>query len=188
VCWCTKFEFLCFCVCYIEKGIVPFTFILMYGFQTNGLFTRNIKIRPDDMNLVSDDTNWSSSIRVFRPKIRVVRPKIRGVQHKICISFKHPNRLSLNDYFRTPAEERAGSFPGLGSVSVDSLETTYFDRDLEQAFVKFSRNGFDESPFRPKSCRIMLKCFLHTKTAEMNLWLDKIRGLNVIKCCQAYND
>lgn len=44
-------------------------------------------------------------------------------------------RIGLNDYYLTDPAERANKFPALAEVKVDALESTYFDRDIEKAFM-----------------------------------------------------
>lgn len=53
-------------------------------------------------------------------------------------------RLDLNDYINTPNENRHVSFQGLEAFENIKLETSYFDRDVEKAFVNHSKSLFEE--------------------------------------------
>nr|CAD7592467.1 unnamed protein product [Timema genevievae] len=53
-------------------------------------------------------------------------------------------RLVLNDYVLTPKNELAAKFPGLEDFAQVKLENTYFDRDVEKAFMTFSKDDFEK--------------------------------------------
>nr|CAD7428761.1 unnamed protein product [Timema monikensis] len=53
-------------------------------------------------------------------------------------------RLVLNDYVLTPKNELAAKFPGLENFAEVKLENTYFDRDVEKAFMTFSKDDFEK--------------------------------------------
>ncbi len=56
---------------------------------------------------------------------------------------KSLGRLRLNDFVRTPKEERLARFPGLEGFLNVELESSYFDRDVEKAFMTDSRELFE---------------------------------------------
>lgn len=53
-------------------------------------------------------------------------------------------RLALNDFIQTPQETRSSLFPGLDTFNNVKLEKTYFDRDVEKAFLAQSKDFFIE--------------------------------------------
>ncbi|XP_020804950.1 hydroxymethylglutaryl-CoA synthase 1 [Drosophila serrata] len=55
---------------------------------------------------------------------------------------KSVGRLSFNDYLLSSEEERAKQFPGLERFNSSTLESTYFDRDVEKAFLTQSSEIF----------------------------------------------
>lgn len=52
-------------------------------------------------------------------------------------------RLTLNDFIATPKVERPDKFPGLEAFSGVALESSYFDRDVEKAFMAHSKETFE---------------------------------------------
>lgn len=52
-------------------------------------------------------------------------------------------RIGLNDWFLTDPAERAAKFPALADVKVEKLEGTYFDRDIEKAFMTQYLSAFE---------------------------------------------
>nr|CAH7734605.1 unnamed protein product [Callosobruchus chinensis] len=52
-------------------------------------------------------------------------------------------RLALNDYLLTPNELRSQKFPGLEQFTNVKLEESYFDRDVEKAFMTQSEATFN---------------------------------------------
>ena len=57
-------------------------------------------------------------------------------------------RLSLNDYLDTPEDVKASKHPELEKMRDTKLEESYFDRDVEKAFMAHSQNIF-ESKTKP---------------------------------------
>jgi hydroxymethylglutaryl-CoA synthase len=53
-------------------------------------------------------------------------------------------RLMLNDFVRASEEEQSVQYPGVGAFRGIKLENTYFDRDIEKAFMTLSRSAFEE--------------------------------------------
>lgn len=47
-------------------------------------------------------------------------------------------RLSFNDFLNTPADQVAAKYPGLEAFREKKLEDTYFDKDVEKAFMGYS--------------------------------------------------
>lgn len=52
-------------------------------------------------------------------------------------------RLALNDFLATPAEERCDNHPELEKFKETKLEESYFDRDVEKAFMAASKEQFE---------------------------------------------
>lgn len=44
-------------------------------------------------------------------------------------------RIGVNDFFLTSEEKRSVKFPDLQNITISRLEDTYFDRDIEKAFL-----------------------------------------------------
>jgi hydroxymethylglutaryl-CoA synthase len=55
---------------------------------------------------------------------------------------KSLGRLALNDFVRTAKDERIAKFPGLEAFINVELEKSYFDKDVEKAFVQYSSDMF----------------------------------------------
>ena len=53
-------------------------------------------------------------------------------------------RLVLNDFLRASEEERSAKYNGLEALKNVKLEDTYFDRDVEKAFMTYSKTMFEE--------------------------------------------
>lgn len=53
-------------------------------------------------------------------------------------------RICFNDFLNSSKENREKQFPGLAEFSDRKLESTYFDRDVEKAFMTYSKELFDE--------------------------------------------
>nr|BAM38487.2 3-hydroxy-3-methylglutaryl coenzyme A synthase-2 [Nasutitermes takasagoensis] len=53
-------------------------------------------------------------------------------------------RLVLNDFVKLPEKERSLEYPELEHFSNVKLEETYFDRDIEKAFMEHSKSTFEE--------------------------------------------
>jgi hydroxymethylglutaryl-CoA synthase len=76
-----------------------------------------------------------------------------GLKHLDAVLFHTPYcklvqkslaRLMLNDFVRASEEEQSIEYPGLGAFKNIKLEETYFDRDLEKAFMTLSKSAFEE--------------------------------------------
>ena len=52
-------------------------------------------------------------------------------------------RLRLNDFVRTPKESRLADFPDMGNFLNVELEKSYFDKDVEKAFMADSKAIFE---------------------------------------------
>jgi len=52
-------------------------------------------------------------------------------------------RLALNDFVAAKPDEKRGNFPGLEKFGDVVLEDTYFDRDVEKAFMAHSNETFE---------------------------------------------
>jgi hydroxymethylglutaryl-CoA synthase len=50
----------------------------------------------------------------------------------------------LNDFVRASEEEQSLHYPGLEAFKNVKLEDTYFDRDIEKAFMALSKTAFEE--------------------------------------------
>ncbi|XP_058459990.1 uncharacterized protein LOC131435800 [Malaya genurostris] len=57
-------------------------------------------------------------------------------------------RLGLNDFVLTPSDQRASIYPGLDKFDAVKLEETYFDRDVEKAFMNHFASVFDSKTKR----------------------------------------
>jgi len=57
-------------------------------------------------------------------------------------------RLALNDYLDVPPESKAVKYPELEKFKETKLEESYFDRDVEKAFMTYSQSMF-ESKTKP---------------------------------------
>lgn len=55
---------------------------------------------------------------------------------------KSVGRLALNDFVRTPSSDRSKIYPSLESFSHVKLNESYFDRDVEKAFLGVSNDTF----------------------------------------------
>jgi hydroxymethylglutaryl-CoA synthase len=53
-------------------------------------------------------------------------------------------RLVLNDFVKLPEKERSLKYPELEHFSNVKLEDTYFNRDIEKAFMEHSKSTFEE--------------------------------------------
>ncbi|KAK7067917.1 Hydroxymethylglutaryl-CoA synthase, cytoplasmic [Halocaridina rubra] len=51
-------------------------------------------------------------------------------------------RLAFNDFLNTPTSEVPRKFPGLEAFKEKKLEDTYFDKDVEKAFIEWSKDTF----------------------------------------------
>ncbi|XP_076259689.1 hydroxymethylglutaryl-CoA synthase [Rhynchophorus ferrugineus] len=55
---------------------------------------------------------------------------------------KSVGRLALNDFHRTPDNKKSELFPGSERFCSVKLEESYFDRDVEKAFLAYSNEAF----------------------------------------------
>ncbi|XP_063540171.1 hydroxymethylglutaryl-CoA synthase 1 [Cydia strobilella] len=90
---------------------------------------------------------------LFCKKMRRTEPDFKGLLSLDGMLFHSPYcklvqkslaRVCFNDFLNTPEEDREKQFPGLSEFSNRKLEDTYFDRDLEKAFMTYSQQLFDE--------------------------------------------
>eukprot|EP00095_Tigriopus_kingsejongensis_P001087 maker-scaffold193_size270907-snap-gene-0.13 protein:Tk01087 transcript:maker-scaffold193_size270907-snap-gene-0.13-mRNA-1 annotation:"hydroxymethylglutaryl- synthase 1" len=52
-------------------------------------------------------------------------------------------RLALNDFVKTAKDERLAKFPGMDKFVDVELEKSYFDKEVEKAFMTFSKDLFE---------------------------------------------
>eukprot|EP00094_Tigriopus_californicus_P009588 TCALIF_09243-PA protein Name:"Similar to HMGCS-1 Hydroxymethylglutaryl-CoA synthase 1 (Blattella germanica)" AED:0.33 eAED:0.33 QI:0/0/0/1/0.5/0.66/3/0/307 len=52
-------------------------------------------------------------------------------------------RLALNDFVKTSKDERLAKFPGMDKFLEVELEKSYFDKEVEKAFMTFSKDLFE---------------------------------------------
>ncbi|XP_063385718.1 hydroxymethylglutaryl-CoA synthase 1 [Cydia fagiglandana] len=90
---------------------------------------------------------------LFCKKMRRTDPDFKGLLSLDGMLFHSPYcklvqkslaRVCFNDFLNTPEEDRDKQFPGLSEFSSRKLEDTYFDRDVEKAFMTYSQQLFDE--------------------------------------------
>lgn len=90
---------------------------------------------------------------LFCKKMRRTDPSFKGLLSLDGMLFHSPycklvqkslSRICFNDFLNATPEEREKQFPGLAEFSNHKLEETYFDRDVEKAFMKYSEPLFDE--------------------------------------------
>lgn len=90
---------------------------------------------------------------LFCKKMRKEDPSFKGLLSLDGMLFHSPYcklvqkslaRISFNDFLNYPPEDREKVFPGLSDFANHKLEDTYFDRDVEKAFMTYSQQLFDE--------------------------------------------
>ncbi|NP_001093297.1 3-hydroxy-3-methylglutaryl-CoA synthase [Bombyx mori] len=90
---------------------------------------------------------------LFSKKMRKTDPNFKGLLSLDGMLFHSPYcklvqkslaRVCFNDFLNIPAEEREKQFPGLSEFSNHKLEDTYFDREVEKAFMTYSLSLFEE--------------------------------------------
>ncbi|KAL0869663.1 hypothetical protein ABMA27_005910 [Loxostege sticticalis] len=90
---------------------------------------------------------------LFSKKMRRTDPDFKGLLSLDGMLFHSPYcklvqkslaRVCFNDFLNAAPEDREKQFPGLSEFSNHKLENTYFDRDLEKAFMTYSENLFNE--------------------------------------------
>lgn len=76
-----------------------------------------------------------------------------GLKHLDAVLFHVPYcklvqkslaRLMLNDFLQTSEEEQSVQYPGCEAFKNVKLEDTYFDRDIEKAFITLSKSTFEQ--------------------------------------------
>lgn len=90
---------------------------------------------------------------LFSKKMRRTDPDFKGLLSLDGMLFHSPYcklvqkslaRVCFNDFLNAAPEDREKQFPGLSEFSNHKLENTYFDRDLEKAFMTYSESLFNE--------------------------------------------
>ncbi|VVC95928.1 hydroxymethylglutaryl-CoA synthase 1 [Leptidea sinapis] len=90
---------------------------------------------------------------LFCKKMRTIDPDFKGLLSMDGLLFHTPYcklvqkslaRVSFNDFLNTPVNEREKQFPGLSQFNKCVREDTYFDRDVEKAFMTYSKDLFEE--------------------------------------------
>ena len=90
---------------------------------------------------------------LYCKKMRKIDPDFRGLLSLDGMLFHCPYsklvqkslaRVCFNDFLNASPQERENQFPGLSKFSSYKLEETYFDRDVEKAFMTYSQALFDE--------------------------------------------
>ncbi|XP_034476452.1 hydroxymethylglutaryl-CoA synthase 1 [Drosophila innubila] len=92
--------------------------------------------------------------RLYRHKFEKQQPKHAqlGLDNFDAILFHTPfcklvqksvGRLSFNDFLLSSEQQRVEQFPGLERFNNATLESTYFDRDVEKAFLTQSAEVFE---------------------------------------------
>lgn len=90
---------------------------------------------------------------LFCKKMRKIDPDFKGLLSLDGMLFHSPYsklvqkslaRICFNDFLNESEEEREIKFPGLSEFSNRKLNETYFDRDVEKAFMTYSKDLFQE--------------------------------------------
>lgn len=90
---------------------------------------------------------------LFCKKMRKVDPDFKGLLSLDGMLFHSPycklvqkslGRVCFNDFLNSSPNQREHQFPGLSQFNNHTREDTYFDRDLEKAFLTYSQNLFNE--------------------------------------------
>lgn len=90
---------------------------------------------------------------LFCKKMRRDEPEFKGLLSLDGMLFHSPYcklvqkslaRVCFNDFLNHTSEDREKYFPGLSQFSNHKREETYFDRDLEKAFMTYSQQLFDD--------------------------------------------
>ncbi|KAG6458473.1 hydroxymethylglutaryl-CoA synthase 1 [Manduca sexta] len=90
---------------------------------------------------------------LFCKKMRKTDPSFKGLLSLDGMLFHSPYcklvqkslaRLCFNDFLNAAPEEREAQFPGLSQFSERCLQDTYFDREVEKAFMTYSQELFEE--------------------------------------------
>lgn len=90
---------------------------------------------------------------LFCQKMRKVDPSFKGLLSLDGMLFHSPYcklvqkslaRVCFNDFLNATEEQREKQFPGLSQFSTYKRPDTYFDRDVEKAFMTYSNKLFEE--------------------------------------------
>lgn len=90
---------------------------------------------------------------LFCKKMRNVDPNFKGLLSLDGMLFHSPycklvqkslGRVCFNDFLNAEEGEREKQFPGLSQFNSYQRENTYFDRDVEKAFMIYSKELFEE--------------------------------------------
>lgn len=90
---------------------------------------------------------------LFCKKMRNTDPNFKGLLSLDGMLFHSPYcklvqksvaRVCFNDFLNASKGEREEQFPGLSNFINHKREDTYFDRDVEKAFITYSQQLFDE--------------------------------------------
>ncbi|OWR50639.1 hydroxymethylglutaryl-CoA synthase 1 [Danaus plexippus] len=90
---------------------------------------------------------------LFCDKMKKVNPDFKGLLSLDGMLFHSPYcklvqkslaRVSFNDFLNCAEDDREKQFPGLSQFSKHQRSETYFDRDLEKAFMAYSKDLFEE--------------------------------------------
>lgn len=90
---------------------------------------------------------------LFCKKMRKVDPDFKGLLSLDGMLFHSPYcklvqkslaRVCFNDFLNASSEQREKQFPGLIDFCNHKREETYFDRDVEKAFMTYSQQLFEE--------------------------------------------
>ena len=87
-------------------------------------------------------------------------------------------RLDLNDFVEASNNERSSNYEGLESFNSVELENSYFDRDVEKAFMSHSQKGFQEKT----------KPSLHMATNVGNMYTASLYGGLAAYLCSKTKD
>lgn len=94
---------------------------------------------------------------LYCKKMRKINPDFKGLLSLDGMLFHCPysklvqkslGRVCFNDFLNAPDDKREQQFPGLSELKNHKLEETYFDRDVEKAFMTYSHDLF-ESKTKP---------------------------------------
>lgn len=98
-------------------------------------------------------TALDNCYNLFCKKIKKDDPTFKGMLCLDGLLFHSPYcklvqksfaRICFNDFLNASAEERENLFPGLEKFANYKREDTYFDRDVEKAFMTYSKKLFED--------------------------------------------
>ncbi|XP_041984802.1 hydroxymethylglutaryl-CoA synthase 1 [Aricia agestis] len=90
---------------------------------------------------------------LFCKKMRKINPNFKGLLSLDGMLFHSPYcklvqkslaRVTFNDFLNSSSDEKKKKFPGLSQFDKHKREDTYFDRDVEKAFMTYSKDLFEE--------------------------------------------